>query len=145
MMSCRVKKTVVPDLIRDPFAGRHDLAMDDRLRRNDRSIGLHKRNTGGKVNRQYFVYILASKRNGTLYTGVTSDLIRRVYEHKNNLVEGFTNKYRVHRLVYFEECGDIHMAIAREKQIKNWERTWKKNLIEKENPRWIDLYDQLTA
>lgn len=92
---------------------------------------------------QYYVYLLASERNGTLYVGVTSDLIRRVYEHKNNLVGGFTEKYHVHRLVYFEVTEDIHSAIKREKQIKKWNRAWKIELIEKNNPEWKDLYFDL--
>ena len=97
------------------------------------------------MDRQYYVYILASRRNGTLYIGVTNDLLRRVYEHKNDFSEGFTRKYRVHLLVYYEAFVDIQEAIAREKQIKNWERVWKTNLIEKDNPRWIDLYDGLIS
>lgn len=91
----------------------------------------------------YFVYIVASKRNGTLYIGVTNDLMKRIYEHKNNLVEGFTNKYRVHTLVYFEEHSDINQAILREKQMKKWKREWKLNLIEKLNPEWRDLYGEV--
>ena len=87
----------------------------------------------------YSVYILASKRNGTLYIGVTNGLERRVYEHKNNLVEGFTAKYGVHRLVHYEQTDDIHSAIQREKQLKKWNRKWKLELIEKENPDWKDL------
>ena len=93
--------------------------------------------------KQPAVYILAGKRNGTLYTGVTSDLIKRVYEHKNDLVEGFTKKYGVHRLVYFEQCEDMTSAISREKQIKKWNRNWKLRLIEERNPEWRDLYDGL--
>jgi putative endonuclease len=84
--------------------------------------------------RQYYVYLLASKRNGTLYMGVTSDLVKRVYEHKNDLVDGFTKKYHVHKLVYYEVTGDINGAINREKQIKKWKRDWKIELIEKSNP-----------
>jgi putative endonuclease len=91
----------------------------------------------------YFVYILASKKNGTLYTGMTSNLIRRVYEHKNNIHEGFTKKYSVHILVYYEHTTDVKAAILREKQIKKWNREWKINLIEKENPNWDDLYKGL--
>ena len=89
------------------------------------------------------VYILASKRNGTLYVGVTSDLKKRVYQHKNNVLEGFTEQYNVHLLVYYE-CGEnIEVAIAREKQLKKWNRKWKLNLIEKGNPEWKDLYEEL--
>jgi len=89
----------------------------------------------------YYLYILASKRNGTLYIGLTNNLVKRVYEHKENLVPGFTEKYNVHHLVYYEQFTDIHSAIAREKQIKRWKRQWKLNLIEKMNPDWKDLYD----
>lgn len=93
--------------------------------------------------KQYYVYILASKRNGTLYVGVTNDLIRRVYEHKNNLVEGFTKKYSVHRLVHIESTSDVKAAIHREKCIKRWKRAWKIELIEEHNPEWKDLYYEL--
>jgi putative endonuclease len=91
----------------------------------------------------YFVYILASKQNGTLYIGVTGDLIRRISEHKDELIEGFTKKYHVHHLVYFEQHSHIEQAIEREKQLKKWNRQWKINLIEKENPTWKDLFDDL--
>jgi putative endonuclease len=90
-----------------------------------------------------YVYILASKRNGTLYIGVTSDLIKRIYEHKNDFVDGFTKKYGVHSLVYFKQCDDIESAISEEKRLKRWNRKWKLELIEKENPRWKDLYEDL--
>ncbi len=93
--------------------------------------------------KQYYVYILASKKNGTLYVGVTNDLIRRVYEHKNNLVEGFTKKYKVHRLVHFEATSDVKAAIYREKCIKKWKRAWKITLIEEQNPEWNDLYYEI--
>jgi putative endonuclease len=82
----------------------------------------------------YYVYILTSKPYGTLYIGVTNDLVRRVWEHKNDFVEGFTKKYGVHRLVYYEQCGDVESAITREKQMKKWNRRWKLELIEKMNP-----------
>ena len=91
----------------------------------------------------YYVYIMASKRNGTLYIGVTNDLIRRVYEHKNNLVEGFTNKFRVHKLVYWEQSENVDSALQREKQLKKWNRQWKLALIEEHNANWQDLYEQL--
>jgi putative endonuclease len=94
---------------------------------------------------QYYVYLLSSGKYGTLYTGVTSDLIKRVYEHKESLVDGFTKKYKVYQLVYYETHDDIHEAILREKQIKKWNRDWKINLIEKDNPHWIDLYDGLNG
>ena len=88
-----------------------------------------------------YVYILASRRNGTLYTGVTSDLSQRVWDHKQDVHEGFTRRYQVHRLVYFEEHPDIRDAILREKQIKKWKRAWKIRLIEEMNPEWRDLFD----
>lgn len=87
-----------------------------------------------------YLYILASKKNGTLYIGVTSDIVKRVYEHKNNLVEGFTNKYEVHDLVYYQVFEDIEEAIKREKQLKKWKRSWKVRIIEESNPEWKDLY-----
>lgn len=90
-----------------------------------------------------YIYILASQKNGTLYTGVTSDLIKRIYQHKNKEIEGFTYKYNVNQLVYFEVHADIREAILREKRIKKWKRAWKLKLIEKENPYWKDLYESL--
>jgi putative endonuclease len=93
--------------------------------------------------RQPAVYILASKRNGTLYIGVTSNLQKRAWEHKNDLVEGFTRRYGVHRLVYFELHGDMISAIRREKQMKKWNRAWKLQLIERQNPRWNDLWQDI--
>ena len=93
--------------------------------------------------KQYFVYILASKRNGTLYIGVTNNLQKRVYEHKEKKIEGFTQKYDVSKLVYFEQTSDVHSALARERQLKKWNRAWKINLIEKNNPQWKDLYETL--
>jgi len=93
--------------------------------------------------RSYFVYILASTKNGTLYIGVTNNLIRRVHEHKNDLADGFTKKYGVHNLVYYEQTEDVDAALHREKQLKKWNRQWKINLIEKSNPAWHDLYDTL--
>jgi len=91
----------------------------------------------------YFVYILASKRNGTLYIGVTSDLIKRVWQHKKNVAEGFTRRYRVHNLVYYERFTDVYEAITREKRLKKWKRLWKLELIEKQNPEWEDLYSTI--
>lgn len=91
----------------------------------------------------YFVYILASRRNGTLYVGVTNDLVRRVYEHKCDLVDGFTKHYCVHLLVYYESTNDIASAIQREKRIKKWNRAWKIELIERVNQDWKDLYNEL--
>jgi putative endonuclease len=89
------------------------------------------------------VYLMASKRNGTLYVGVTSDLIQRVWQHKNDAVEGFTKRYSVHTLVWYEPCGTMESAIAREKAIKEWKRGWKIRLIEGINPDWRDLYEDL--
>ncbi|MDX1520596.1 MAG: GIY-YIG nuclease family protein [Anaerolineae bacterium] len=93
--------------------------------------------------KSYFVYILASKKNGTLYIGMTNNLKHRAYEHKNNIVEGFTKKYGVRTLVYYEQTPDVNAAITREKQLKKWNRQWKIKLIEKENPNWDDLYPAL--
>jgi len=91
----------------------------------------------------FYVYLLCSKRNGTLYTGVTSDLAKRIYEHRNNLVDGFTKKYNVHRLVWYEIHESAESAITREKRIKKWKRAWKLKLIEQTNPKWIDLYENI--
>ncbi len=91
----------------------------------------------------YSVYIMASKRNGTLYIGSTLDLVRRVYEHKNDLADGFTKRYGVHDLVYFEHGGDQDGALKREKQLKKWSREWKLKLIEETNPDWRDLYEDI--
>jgi len=93
--------------------------------------------------KNFYVYILCNKRNGTLYTGVTSKIIKRIYEHKNKLVDGFTKKYNLHRLVWYELHETVESAITREKRIKKWERKWKLELIEKDNPRWNDLYDHI--
>ena len=89
------------------------------------------------------VYILASERNGTLYIGVTSDLIKRVWEHREWVVDGFTKKYSVHKLVYFEQYDDMENAIIREKRLKKWRRAWKRNRIEQGNPHWNDLWQQI--
>ncbi len=97
------------------------------------------------LTQSYFVYILASKRHGTLYVGVTSALAKRVFEHKSGFVEGFTKKYGVKSLVWFEATESIEAAIEREKQIKKWNRAWKIELIEKTNPTWRDLYPEITG
>jgi putative endonuclease len=94
--------------------------------------------------KQFYVYILSNKRNGTLYTGVTSDLLKRVYEHKNDFVDGFSKKYGIHNLVWYETHESAEAAIIREKQIKKWNRKWKLELIDKSNPFWEDLYEKLT-
>ena len=90
------------------------------------------------------VYMMASGRNGTLYIGVTSDLLSRVWQHKNNVVEGFTKKYEAHQLIWYEPHESMDSAISREKALKKWNRTWKLRLIEQFNPDWQDLYEQLT-
>ena len=97
------------------------------------------------MKKQPAVYILASRRNGTLYIGVISDLVKRVWQHRNDLVAGFTKKYGVHTLVYYELHGDMNEAIRRERQLKKWNRAWKIELIEKENPKWLDLWPRVTA
>lgn len=93
----------------------------------------------------YYVYILASKKNGTIYIGITNDIVRRVYEHKNKVNKGFTNKYNVNLLVYFENHSDVNQAIELEKQLKNWHRQWKVDLIEKDNPHWKDLFNSILS
>lgn len=109
----------------------------------------HSRESGNprptNTTKQPCVYILASRRNGTLYTGVTSDLVKRAWEHRNNLVEGFTRRYGVHLLVYYELHGEMLAAIEREKRIKKWRRAWKIELIEQANPRWFDLWEATLA
>ena len=97
------------------------------------------------MDKTFAVYILASSRNGTLYIGMTNDLIRRVWEHRSGHMEGFTKKYGVHLLVYYEFHETAESAIVREKQMKEWKRRWKLELIEQSNPDWIDLYDELTG
>jgi putative endonuclease len=92
------------------------------------------------MDRRPAVYILASKRNGTLYVGVTSDLVKRIWEHKNNVAEGFTKQYGVHQLVWYELHESMESAIEREKRLKEWKRVWKLELIERSNPAWQDLY-----
>ncbi len=103
------------------------------------------RGKGTQVVTTFYVYMLASKRNGTLYIGVTNDLVRRVWEHRNDIIAGFTKKYGVHLLTRYEAHEDASAAILREKQIKRWNRAWKIRLIEKSNSGWNDLYDDLIA
>ena len=93
--------------------------------------------------KQPAVYILASKNNGTIYTGVTSDLIQRVWQHKNDLGQGFTKRYNVHILVWYEIHESMESAITKEKQVKSWKRDWKINTIEEKNPNWSDLYPSI--
>lgn len=111
------------------------LALDSGFRRNDPQH---------RIKGMYFVYIMASERNGTLYVGVTNDIARRAYEHREGLIDDFSKKYNVKRLVYFEPHDDVESAIRREKQTKDWQRAWKLDLIETDNPDWIDLFDSLT-
>lgn len=92
----------------------------------------------------YYIYILTNQKHGVLYIGVTNDLKRRVYEHKNKLNEGFSKKYNTTRLVYMEETNNINDALQREKQLKKWNRAWKIKLIDEYNPEWLDLYDDLS-
>jgi len=100
-----------------------------------RHLGMNPKN--------YYIYILAGKRNGTLYVGITSSLKKRVWQHKNDVIKGFTEKYKVHLLVYYEQTNNVYSALRREKQLKNWKRKWKLDLIEKTNPDWRDLYFNL--
>lgn len=93
----------------------------------------------------YFVYILASRKNGTLYVGMAKDLNKRISEHKNGLRDRFTSKYKVKKLVYYEQCKDKEVAAFRERQLKKWNRSWKNRLIEKFNPGWKDLYSHLSC
>jgi len=95
------------------------------------------------MDKTYYVYILANKCNGTIYVGVTSDLIKRVWEHKNSVCAGFTKKYKIDKLVYYEEYEEVNMAINREKRLKKYTRKWKLSLIEENNPKWDDLYDEI--
>jgi len=95
------------------------------------------------MNKQFFVYLLASRKYGALYIGVTSDLIGRTYLHREDVLPGQTSRYQIHNLVYFEEHGSAESAINREKQLKKWRRLWKLELIEKDNPEWLDLYPGL--
>jgi len=93
----------------------------------------------------YYVYIMTNKKNGTLYIGVTSNLIKRVYEHKNDMADGFTKKYGLHKLVYYEQIENPNSAIQREKRMKKWNRQWKIELIERLNTDWKDLYEDLMS
>ncbi|MGH8718359.1 MAG: GIY-YIG nuclease family protein [Burkholderiales bacterium] len=97
------------------------------------------------MNEASYVYILASRLNGTLYIGVTSDLVKRVWEHKENLVSGFTKRHAIKNLVWYELHEDVMSAITREKQLKKWNRAWKIRLIQEKNPRWRDLYNEIAA
>ena len=93
----------------------------------------------------YYVYILASRRDGAIYVGITSDIVRRVYEHRMKAIPGFTARYNITQLVWFETYADPISAISREKELKKWKRAWKTRLIEKDNPNWDDLYDSICS
>ena len=95
--------------------------------------------------KNYYIYILASQKNGTLYIGITNDLVKRCQEHIDGVYDGFTKKYGVKRLVYYEDYPSVAEAIAREKQLKEWNRQWKIDLIEQDNPEWFDLYKQMNG
>lgn len=97
------------------------------------------------MDKNFYVYILANKTNDVVYTGVTSGLVKRIWEHKNKVTEGFASKYNVDKLVYFEVHDNAEAAIKREKNIKDWKRDWKDQLIEKENPKWEDLYERMVS
>ncbi len=97
------------------------------------------------MEKQFYVYILTNARNGTLYTGVTNDLLRRVWEHKNGVIEGFTKQHELEKLVWYEIHATAYDAITREKRIKAWKRDWKKRIIEEMNPYWNDLYDSIQS
>ena len=96
------------------------------------------------MQKYFYVYIITNKRNGTLYIGVTSNIVKRIYEHKNNLANGFSKKHKLHTLIYYEQYLDALSAIAREKQLKKWKRLWKLKLIDRTNPKWRDLYHDIT-
>lgn len=95
------------------------------------------------MKKTYYVYIITNKLNSVLYIGITSNLVKRIWEHKNKVVDGFSNKYNLNKLVYYEICNDIEQAIKREKQLKNWHRTWKDNLIKEKNPEFLDLFSSI--
>ena len=95
--------------------------------------------------KQFFVYIMASRKHGTLYIGITSDLMRRMWEHKEGAVPGFTKRYKVNKLVHYEVFAEPTIAIQREKSLKRWPRDWKTNLVERDNPEWLDLYTEMSA
>jgi putative endonuclease len=104
--------------------------------------GLDPPSKGNRM-KKGFMYIMSNKQDGVLYIGVTSDIVKRVYEHKNNFVDGFTKLYNLKNLVYYEVYDDIEEAIKREKQLKNWHRDWKIELVNKQNPQWNDLYESI--
>lgn len=119
------------------------MVLDTGVRRYDGLETFYRDIKGHDVIKQPAVYITGSKRNGTLYVGVTSDLVKRIWEHKNNLVEGFSKRYGVHHLFWYELHETMMSAIDREKRLKEWKREWKLELIESDNPTWQDLYDSI--
>jgi putative endonuclease len=131
------KETLPPEGHKQQLSGTSFLLSSFRRKPESR------RETEKPVDKQPAVYILASKRNGTLYIGVTSDLAKRIWEHRNNMVEGFTKRYGVHHLVWYEVHESMESAIQREKRLKEWKRVWKLELIESTNPNWQDLYHKI--
>ena len=126
------------------YGSRTESLRDDRRKRSVKIV-MPKSLSSAFIDfmKNYYVYIMSNKKNGTLYIGVTNDLIRRVYEHKNKLAKGFTEKYGLTKLVYYEHTESIEAAIVEEKRLKDWHRSWKIRLINKMNPAWDDLYDKL--
>jgi putative endonuclease len=121
--------------------GRMSAVRVNDANRRKQSFPRKRESMGGPMSRQYYVYILASKPNGTLYIGMTNNVARRVWQHRQGLVEGFTKRYTVHRLVHCETFARPIDAIQREKRLKKWNRAWKIQLIESANPEWKDLYE----
>ena len=125
------------------------MTVDYHFRWNNNVLFVIPNLTGNLINnfnkmKNYYVYIMTNKPNGTLYLGVTNDLVRRSYEHRNSLIDGFTKKYNLKMLIYFEVFDRVEDAILREKRVKKWNRQWKIDMIEKFNPDWLDLYNQIT-
>jgi putative endonuclease len=130
----------------DKAASEDDRAVCEdagRTSEDDMSTSSFSVRTYKMPNKEYYTYILASQKYGTLYIGVTNNLIKRIYQHKEEQVKGFTKKYGLRKLVYYETHCDINEAILREKQLKKWRRDWKISLIEENNPHWIDIYNEL--
>ena len=128
------------------FRNRHNIVISAPPARRQATAGIQLCAVHTKdMEKQGYVYILASGRNATLYIGVTSDLVKRIYQHRTGTTPGFTSRYDVTRLVHYEIFGDMDRAIAREKTLKKWRRAWKLKLIERENPDWRDLYPEITG
>ena len=133
----------MPDLIGHPEPNRRSCTVDQAAKALGKAINGHIRYPQAMRDRAPAVYILASKRNGTLYVGCTSNLPKRIWEHRNRVVPGFTTRYSVHRLVYVEAHDDMLNAVTREKRLKRWPRAWKIALIEQQNPEWCDLWEAI--